>query len=85
LKQEVDGNDISVLENPKVKELIKLELKKRVQDRPNFVQFERISNFRLLERELSQEEGFVTQTGKIRRNNVFEYYKDVIETMYSNV
>lgn len=78
-------NEISVIENPRVRELIKLELKKRVQERPNFVQFERISNFRLLERELSQEEGFVTQTGKIRRNNVFEYYKDVIEKMYSNV
>lgn len=85
LGKDADVDEVSVAENPRVKELIKLELKKRVQERPNFVQFERIANFRLLDRELSQEEGFLTQTGKIRRNNVFEYYKDVIEKMYSNV
>ena len=37
----------------------------------------------LLEKQLSYDDGFLTQTQKVKRNKVHSYFKDKIEKLYS--
>ena len=64
-------------------QLIQQEVKKMVQSRENYMNFERISSVRLVEEGFSIENGLMTQTVKIKRNKVFEKYSEVIEEMFS--
>lgn len=66
-----------------VEQLIKQEVKKLVQERENFVSFERISSVKIIDEEFSVQNGLMTPTVKIRRNRVFEKYSAVIESMFS--
>jgi long-chain acyl-CoA synthetase len=46
--------------------------------------FEKIKNFALLERELSQESGELTPTLKVKRRVIMEQYAAIIERLYSS-
>jgi long-chain acyl-CoA synthetase len=43
---------------------------------------EKIRKYIILDEELTYEKGFMTQTMKIKRKKVFEYFKDQINALY---
>ncbi len=54
---------------------------KSINEKLNSV--EKIRKFLLLEKPLSYDDGFLTQTQKVKRNKVHSYFKDKIEKLYS--
>jgi hypothetical protein len=69
----------SLVGRDEVRELIQAEL-----DRANakYAQVEQIKKFELLDRDLSQEAGEVTPTGKVKRNVVYERHANLFARMY---
>jgi long-chain acyl-CoA synthetase len=73
-----------VKNHPDFMKLIHKELGSKTQSRPNYRPFERIACFRLLNDDFSIENGLMTFTAKIKKNEVFNKYKDLIEEMYTS-
>jgi long-chain acyl-CoA synthetase len=70
------------LDTPEVLALYRTELKTRSQDRPSARPFEQIGPFRLIAEPFTIENGLMTQTLKIKRNQVMERYQDLIQEMF---
>jgi long-chain acyl-CoA synthetase len=70
------------LDTPEVLELYRVELKTHSQNRPSVRPFEQIGPFRLLGEPFTIENGLMTQTLKIKRNQVMERYHDLIQQMF---
>jgi len=66
-------------QDPRLRELVQGVLDRANERLPTH---ERVRRFRLLERELTLEEGEITPTLKVRRKIVNERYRDVIASMY---
>ena len=66
-------------ENDEVRELIQHELDRA---NSNYAQVEQIKRFRILDHDLSIDEGELTPTLKVKRNVVYERYGDLFEGMY---
>ena len=66
-------------QDPRLQELVQGVLDRANERLPTH---ERVRRFRLLERELTLEEGEITPTLKVRRKIVNERYRDVIASMY---
>lgn len=66
-----------------VQDLFRGELARLVKERPGYRPDDRIGTFRLLSEPFSIENGFLTQTLKIRRNVVMERYQGMIDEMFS--
>ena len=75
--------DTSVLANPDLEELIKKEINTHIVNKPNLRVFEKVKQFTLLNESFSVENGMMSATQKVKRNKVFEKYKDEIGKMYS--
>ena len=73
------GSWEGLLQNKRVLELISQRLQERLKD---FAPYEQIKHFQLLPKELSQEDGELTPTLKIKRRMVMERYASLIETLY---
>lgn len=58
------------------------ELRERVQNRKTFRSHERLANFDFVEEEFTPENGLMTMTAKIKKNEVYERYREKIEAMY---
>ncbi len=76
------GKNLSI-KNPDLKELIKKEINSYIKNKQNLKPFEKIKQFELLNDSFNTENGMLSQTGKTKRNNVFEKYKDIISKMFS--
>ncbi len=68
-----------LLENPRVLDLYRRRIEEKMQGLPSY---ETVKKFRLLPREMTQEEGDLTPTLKIKRRVVAKKYADLIESMY---
>ncbi len=75
---DVDFNDRSV------QDLFRQELNQFVKGRPGYRPDERIGIFRLLSEPFTIENGFLTQTLKIRRNVVMDHYQGMINEMFAS-
>ena len=73
-----DGN----FKNEKLENLIKNEINTNIVNKPNLRMFEKVKKFELLKDSFSVENGTMSMTQKIKRNKVFEKYKDLIGGMY---
>lgn len=71
------------LGSQEVLDLLRQELTREVQSRPGFRPDERIGPLRILAEPFTIENGFLTQTLKIRRNVVMERYHDMIDEMFA--
>jgi long-chain acyl-CoA synthetase len=78
------GNPGSLdLNSAAVQELYRQELTRLVKERPGYRADDRIGPFRLLSDPFTIENGFLTQTLKIRRNVVMDRYQGMINEMFS--
>jgi long-chain acyl-CoA synthetase len=73
------GTPQELVQNPKVHEFFRNRITERTRD---LAHYEKIKYFTLLARELSQKDGEVTLTLKIKRNIVSEHDREVIDRMY---
>jgi long-chain acyl-CoA synthetase len=74
----------SVNNDRSIRELLRQELNREVQNRPGYRPDDRIGDFRLILEPFSQENGMMTQTLKIKRPVVQERYQYLIDEMYDN-
>jgi long-chain acyl-CoA synthetase len=65
-----------------VEDLFRKELNQLVKERPGYRADDRIGPFRLLSEPFTIENGFLTQTLKIRRNVVMDHYQGMINEMF---
>jgi long-chain acyl-CoA synthetase len=82
-----DSNLVDILpdlNNSKIRNLYREELNREVQNRPGYSINDRIGVFEFLPEAFTIDNGFLTQTFKIRRNIVFERYQDIIVKMFTN-
>lgn len=82
-----DSNLASILpelNNSKIRNLYRKELNREVQNRPGYSINDRIGVFEFLPEPFTIDNGFLTQTFKIRRNIVFERYQDIIVAMFTS-
>jgi len=71
----------NILNNPKVVELYRNEIKRLISYEEGFKSFERIATFRLLKDEFKINEE-LTQTLKLKRHYIFNKYKSIMEEMF---
>jgi long-chain acyl-CoA synthetase len=69
-----------LLEEPRIIDLIDRQVAKYTAE---LSQYEKIKAVALVGRELTVENGELTPTLKVRRRNVVEKYKDLIDRMYA--
>ncbi|MDD3237449.1 MAG: AMP-binding protein [Candidatus Gastranaerophilales bacterium] len=70
------------LNNSQLKNEILKELRTKVQNRETFRSHERLANFDFVEEEFTPQNGMMTMTAKIKKNVVYEKYKEKIDAMY---
>lgn len=69
----------SLVENPKVRELIEADI---AQGNQRLAQVSQIRKFHLLTKELDHDDGEVTATMKVRRSSIYKTYAAEIEALY---
>ncbi|MGH9812705.1 MAG: AMP-dependent synthetase/ligase, partial [Candidatus Acidiferrales bacterium] len=74
------GSRAELIAQPKVRELFDAEIDKVNAHR---AQFERIKRFALLEHEFSFDGGQLTYTQKVRRRQVEEQYRELLQKLYA--
>ncbi|MGF1542461.1 MAG: AMP-binding protein [Pleurocapsa sp.] len=78
--EEIAQSDIN---NQAIKDLLRQELNREVQNRPGYRPDDRLGDFRLILEPFSQENGMMTQTLKIKRPTVTERYQHLIDEMFA--
>jgi long-chain acyl-CoA synthetase len=69
-----------VAQNPRVRELIKIELEKYSKD---FRSYEKPKNFLLISDDFTTENGMLTPKMSVRRNQVLQNYQAALDQLYS--
>ncbi len=77
------GSNLTI-KDPQLYELIKHEINAHIKAKPNLKSFEKINKFEILKNAFNQEDGLVTQSGKMKRNKVYDKYKNIISKMFSD-
>lgn len=85
------GIDVGVLrlqkdrciKNPSLRKLIKNEINSYIKNKSGLKSFEKISRFEIIKDAFGIDNGFMTPSGKIKRNVVFEAFSDIIQNMYN--
>ena len=77
------GANLSI-KNPDLKDLIKKEINNYIKLKPNLTNFEKIKTFEVIKETFNQENGLLSQTGKTKRNKIFDKYNDIISKMFSD-
>ena len=70
------------ISNPTLRELIKKEIATHIKSKKNLKSFEQIKNFEVIKENFSAENGLMSQTAKMKRNSIFEKYKNLISNMF---
>jgi long-chain acyl-CoA synthetase len=78
------ANILPTLNNSKIRNLYREELNREVQNRAGYSINDRIGIFEFLPEPFTIDNGYLTQTFKIRRNIVFERYQDIIVKMFTS-
>lgn len=83
LKKGSKGSHLTI-KDPQLHELIKHEINAYIKTKPNLKPFEKISKFEILKNAFNQEDGLMTQSGKMKRNKVYDRYKSIISKMFQD-
>ena len=73
---------IRSVQNKELRELIKKEIQTHIKNKNNLKSFEYIKQFAVLKDKFTLDNGTLSASGKIKRNKVFEQYKETIDDMY---
>ncbi len=76
------ADDSHIYNCPKINKLFKKELMEYIQKRPNCRPFEKINKFKLVKEPFTVENGLLTPTMKIKKNEVQKKYQNLIEELY---
>ena len=76
------GKNLSI-KNPDLRELIKHEINNFIKNKANLKSFEKIKQFEVLNDNFRIDNGMMSQTSKIKRNVVFDKYKNLISKMFN--
>ena len=60
------------------------EINNYIKLKPNLTNFEKIKTFEVIKETFNQENGLLSQTGKTKRNKIFDKYNDIISKMFSD-
>ena len=74
--------DCGAIKNPDLRELIKKEIALHIKNKKNLKAFEQVRQFEVIKEGFNMQNGLMSQTAKIKRNNVFEKYKTTISGMF---
>ena len=83
LAKELKSGKTLEIKNPILHEFIGKEIKTYIKNKSGLKSFEKIKQFEVIKDSFSIDNGLLSQTAKIKRNNVFEKYKDIISTMFA--
>jgi long-chain acyl-CoA synthetase len=73
--------DLAALaEDDEVREMIEAELERANR---KYARVEQVKRFAILDRDLSQDEGELTPTLKVKRNVVYDRHRDFFESLYA--
>ena len=75
------GSTLSIKDQT-LRDLIKKEIATYIKNKQNLKPFEQIKQFEVLNESFRTDNGMMSQTSKIKRNNVFEKYKSTITGMF---
>ena len=75
------GTNLSI-SNPTLRELIKKEISTHIKNKRNLKAFEQIKNFEVIKENFSMSNGLLSKTAKMKRNSIFEKYKNLVSTMF---
>ncbi len=70
------------IEDPALFDLIKKDLNKYIENKPNLKVFEKIKSFAIIKEGFNAENGLLSSTAKVKRNKVFERFSETIKKMY---
>ena len=65
-----------------LRDLMKREISTYIKNKKNLKSFEQIKQFEILKDNFTSENGMLSQTSKLKRNNIFEKYKAIISNMF---
>ena len=80
-KEMKTGTNLSI-SNPTLRELIKKEIAANIKNKQNLKSFEQIKSFEVINDNFTMANGMLSQTAKMKRNSIFEKYKNVISNMF---
>ena len=75
------GKNLSIKDQT-LRDLIKREIATYIKNKQNLKNFEQIKQFEVLNENFNMDNGMLSQTAKIKRNNIFEKYKATISEMF---
>jgi long-chain acyl-CoA synthetase len=82
LAKDLKSNKNLTINNPTLRDLIKREINTYIKNKTNLKSFEKIKQFEVLNESFNVDNGMVSQTSKIKRNVVFEKYRNLISKMF---
>ncbi|MEI8389207.1 MAG: AMP-binding protein [bacterium] len=77
-----DHESSEITKKPEVKKLFKQVLTECVKSRPHYRPFEKIQYFKILNEPFTIENGLMTQTMKLRKNEIQKRYESLIQEMF---
>ena len=83
LAKELKSGKTLSIKNPDLRELIKKEIATYIKNKTGLKPFEKVKEFEVLKDGFSMENGLLSQTAKVKRNVIFEKYKETISKMFS--
>ncbi len=84
LAKDLKSGKTLAIKNPVLHELIKKEITEYIKNKSGLKPFEKIKQFEVIKDSFRMDNGMLSQTAKVKRNTVFEKYKDVISNMFVN-
>ena len=82
LAKDIKSGSNLTISNPTLRELIKKEIATHIKSKKNLKSFEQIKNFEVIKENFSTANGLMSQTAKMKRNSIFEKYKNLISNMF---
>ncbi|MBR2526304.1 AMP-binding protein [bacterium] len=85
LAKDIKSGTNLTISNPTLRELIKKEIATYIKNKKNLKSFEKIKDFEVINENFSTTNGLMSQTAKMKRNSIFEKYKNLISKMFDKM
>ena len=82
LAKDIKSGANLTISNPTLRDLIKKEISTYIKNKQSLKAFEQIKNFEVINENFTMENGMMSQTAKMKRNSIFEKYKNLIASMF---